>query len=144
LVPEALMITSGGVVNAQTPARLLLLGLLVLFLAAGCAPGYNSRTGEPMSSRSELWSTVLIGVVAFVVGFLTAATMSVGGGLRRSHHHRHHTHVDWDRVSNDAAAVIRKELAEWRSAEHKEAANWDEFGHRLEDRLREELESNRE
>ena len=142
------MIASGGVVKAQIPARLLLFGLLALFLTASGAPKNvhyeKSFPGRWEDSRSDFWSVVLVGGVAFVVGFLAAATMSVGGGLPRAHRHRHHTAVDWDRVSRDAVAVIRKELAEWRGAEHKGAADWDEFGRRLEDRLREELESNRE
>ena len=135
--------------NAQISARLLFLGLLVLFLAAGCAPSkarYNAGTGESVNSGAELWSTLLIAVVAFVVGFVVAATMSAGGGFRHSHRHRHRhdTEVDWDQVSRDAAAGIRQELAEWRCAEHKEAADWDELGRRIEDRVREELKSNRE
>jgi hypothetical protein len=147
LIADVLMIVCGGNVKVKIPARLLLLGLLVLFLTATGAPRnvrYNKTLpGRAYSSGSDLGPVILVGVVAFIVGFLAAATMSVGGvGPRRRHRHRHHT--DWDRVSRDAVAVMRKELAEWRRAEPKEAPDWDEFGHRLEDRLREELESNRE
>jgi hypothetical protein len=148
LVAEALMIASGGVVKVQISARLLLLGLLLLFLTASGAPKNvhygRSQPGRWENSGSDLWSAVIVGVVAFVVGFLVAATMLESGGFRRSHRHRHHARVDWDRVSNDATAVIRKELAEWRSVEHNEATEWDELDRKLEDRLREELESNRE
>jgi hypothetical protein len=134
--------------NAQIPARLLL-GLLVLLLAAGCATASaadNAETGGAANSGAGLWYTLITAVVAFVVGFLVAATMSLSGGFRLSthrHRRRHRTEFDRNRGSQHIGAGIRQELAEWRCAEHNEVADWDELGRRIEDRIREDLRNHR-
>jgi hypothetical protein len=59
--------------NAQVPARILLLGLLVLLLAAGCAPGnvrYSAETGKPANFWAGLWHGLII-IVTFVVSLFT-------------------------------------------------------------------------
>jgi len=130
--------------NAQIPARILLLGLLVLLLAAGCDPGYvrhNAATGERADSWDWLWTGV-IAVIASVVGFLVGATMSRNGGIRLSfHRHRHHRRnaAGWNRIAQRIQDGTKQGLAEWRSAGHAEDADWGDLSRRIEERILKEM-----
>jgi hypothetical protein len=130
--------------NAQIPARLLVLGLLALLWAAGCAPAdvrYGADTAAPADSSAWLWDGV-IAVLAFVVGFLVAATMSRAGGVRlssRRHRHRRRTEAGWDRVGQRIRAGTEQGLAEWRSAENIADPDWGRLSRRIEERIVEEM-----
>jgi len=131
--------------NAQIPVRFLLLALLALFLAAGCEPGYvryNRVTGEPMGSGVDVWYTLITAVVAFVVGFLAAATMSRNGGIRLSlHRHRHHrrTEAGWNRVRQRIQDGTRQGLTEWRGTGQAGDPDWNDLSRRIEERILEEM-----
>jgi hypothetical protein len=164
------MILSGGIVNAQIPARILLLGLLVLLLAAGCAPGnvrYSTETGKPANFWAGLWHGLII-IVTFVVslftkdvgvyepnnvgwgynlGFLLGCMISLGGGIRSTTHRRRRWHErDWDRVGRHIGDSVKEGLASWRTQERPAESDqdWDELGRKIEQRIREEMKKNRE
>jgi len=130
--------------NAQFSVRLLLLGLLVLTLTAGCGPGYvryNAATGERTDSWDWLWTSV-IAVVVFVVGFVVGATMSRNGGIRLTHHrhhHRRHTEAGWNRIRQHIQTGTDQALAEWRRVEQTGDANWGDLTRRIEERIVEEM-----
>jgi hypothetical protein len=159
------MMSSGGFMNAQIPARILLLGLLVLLLAAGCAPGnvrYSAETGKPANFWAGLWHGLII-IVTFIVslftkdvgvyepnnvgwgynlGFLLGCMISLGGGARsatRRHKHRHEP--DWDKVGDQLAAKVR---AQFDDEMKREEPDWDEFSRQVEARIREEMKKNRD
>lgn len=131
--------------NAQIHVRFLLLGLLMAVLAAGCATGYvryDTTTGAPIASGADIWHTVITAVIAFVVGFLVAATMSRNGGIRLSlHRHRHHPRntAGWSRIRQRIQAGTSQGLAEWRSVEHTGDADWGDLSRRIEERILEEM-----
>ena len=128
--------------NSRIALRLLLFGLLVLPLAAGCAPEprYPAEGGSS-SSGGWLWSA-LIGVLAFIIGFLVGATMSRNGGIRLGHH-RHHRHrrteAGWNRISLRIQDGTKQGLEEWRGAGHAEDADWGDLSRRIEERILEEM-----
>ena len=130
--------------NAQIPVRLLLLGLLMLFLAAGCASVNASDNAEIAGSALSFdWSwSILIAVLSFVAGFLAGAVMSRSGGIQLTHHrHRHHrrNEAGWNRVRQRIQEGTRQGLAAWRSAEHTEDADWGDLSRRIEERILEEM-----
>ena len=66
---------------ARMLGRLLSVGRLILPLAAGCASSnarYNAETAGPADSWGGFWS-ILIAVLALVVGFLVGATITRNG-----------------------------------------------------------------
>ncbi len=127
--------------NAQTPFRFLLLGLLLAALATGCGTGYvryDPETGARTTFGADIWYTIVTAVVAFVVGFIVAAAMARDGGVRLSlRRHRHHrrTAAGWNRVRQDIQAGTAQALAEWRSAGHSEDADWAGLSRRIEERI---------
>ena len=143
-VMETLTMLFGGVMSTLFPARLLL-GLLVLLLTAGCATTGAPATAEPGgpdNPGAALWYTLVVAAVAFVVGFLVAATTALNGGIRiTSHRHRHmrRTEAGWERVSRRIEAGTRRGLAEWRSAGHAEDPDWEDLSRRIEQRILDEM-----
>lgn len=156
--------------NVQIPARILLLGLLVLLLAAGCAPGnvrYSTETGKPANFWAGLWHGLII-VVTFVVslftkdvriyepnnvgwgynlGFILGCCISLGGGARSVRHRRRRWHdADWDRVGRHVGDSVKEGLASWRTQERPAESDrdWDELGRKIEERIREEMRKNRD
>jgi hypothetical protein len=155
--------------NARIPARILLLGLLVLLLAAGCAPGnvrYSAETGKPANFWAGLWHGLII-VVTFVVslftkdvgiyethnvgwgynlGFILGCCMSLGGVARGTHRRRRRHEPDWDRVGRHIGDSVKDGLASWRAQERPAESDqdWDELGRKIEQRIREEMKKNRE
>ena len=128
--------------NSRIAVRLLLLGLLVLLLAAGCAPEprYPAEGGSS-SSGGWLWS-VLIGVLAFIIGFLVGATMSRNGGIHLARHrHGHHrrTEAGWNRIAQRIKDGTSQGLTEWRGAGHAGDADWADLSRRIEERILEEM-----
>ena len=126
--------------NARIPVLLLLLGLLILPLAAGCA--YNSaEPGGPADPSDWFWIG-LIAVITFVVGFLVGATASRNGGIRvsrHSHRHRRRTDAGWNRIAQRVKDGTSQGLTEWRSAGSAEQSDWGELSRRIEERILEEL-----
>ena len=144
--------------NAQIPARILLLGLLVLLLAAGCAPGnarYSIDTGRPANFWAGLWHGLII-IVTFIVslftsdvriyevnnvgwaynlGFILGCCMSLGAGAR-SATHRKARKRDWDEVGDQIAAKVR---AQFDDEMKREEPDWDEFSRQVETRIRDEF-----
>jgi hypothetical protein len=156
--------------NAQIPARILLLGLLVLLLAAGCAPGnarYGVDSGRPANFWAGLWHGLII-IVTFVVslftsdvgvyepnnvgwgynlGFLIGCMISLGGGARSvRHRHMRQREPDWDQVGRHIGDSVKDGLASWRTQERPAESDqdWDELGRKIEERIREEMKKNRE
>ena len=144
--------------NAQIPARILLLGLLVLLLVAGCAPGnvrYSQETGRPANFWAGLWHGMII-VITFIVslftkdvgvyeannvgwaynlGFIFGCCISLGSGAR-SLTHRKARKRDWDEVGDKIAAKVR---AQFDDEMKREEPDWDEFSRQVETRIRDEF-----
>ena len=124
--------------NARIPV-LLLLGLFVLPLAAGCAAGINSvDKGSPM----DWFWTGFIAVTSLAVGFLIGATMSRSGSMQlnhRSHKHRRRTGIGWKRLGQRIQAGTRQGLDEWRSTGNAEQPDWGDLSRRIEERIIEEM-----
>jgi hypothetical protein len=145
-------------------SRLAILAVLVLVLAAGCAPGnarYSREAGRPANFWAGLWHGLIV-IVTFVVslfagevgiyevhnvgwgynaGFILGCMISLGGFARGAPRRRRH--ADWDRVGKHIGAGIKEGLSSWRSQPQKEDADWDELGRRIEERIREEMKKNR-
>jgi hypothetical protein len=129
---------------ARIRCRLLLFGLLILPLTAGCAANnarYNAETGGPADSWGGFWS-ILIAVLALIVGFLVGATVARNGGIRISTH-RHHRHrraqAGWDRIARHIQDGTKQGLAEWRSTGRAEEPDWGDLSRRIEERILEEM-----
>jgi hypothetical protein len=124
--------------NARIPV-LLLLGLFVLPLAAGCAAGINSvDKGSPM----DWFWTGFIAVTSLGVGFLIGATMTRSGSgqlSHRSHRHRRRTGIGWKRLGQRIQAGTRQGLDEWRSAGNAEQPDWGDLSRRIEERILDEM-----
>jgi len=121
---------------------ILLLGLLVLSLTAGCATNNARYTGEgggPVNSWSGFWN-ILLPVLTFVVGFIGGAMMVRGDGVQlRHHHHRRRTEAGWHRISQHISDGTQRGLAEWRSAGQTSEPDWDDLGRRIEENITAEL-----
>jgi hypothetical protein len=148
-VIEALEIFPGGVVNARIPARLLLLGLLALFLTAGTASaGVRFHVDSDRPSNPPVWVwDVLIAVVAFVAGFLVAATIARSGGIRltsRRHGHRRRTEAGWNRISRRIRAGTEQGLTEWRGTERVGDADWGNLSRKIEECILDEMRNNQD
>jgi hypothetical protein len=137
--------TFGGTMNAQIHVRFLLLGLFTAVLAAGCGTGYvrhDPTTGAPITSGADIWYTVVTAVVAFVAGFLVAATLSRNGGIRFGlHRHRHHrrNNAGWNRIRQRIQAGTSQGLAEWRGTQQTGDADWADLSRRIEERILDEM-----
>ena len=157
--------------NAQIPARVLLLGLLLLLLAAGCAPGnarYSVETGRPANFWAGLWHGLIV-VVTFIVslftrdvgiyeshnvgwaynlGFILGCCISLGGAARSAVHrrHKHRREPDWDQVGRQIGDSVKEGLSSWRQQERtsESEADWDELGRKIEERIREEMKKARD
>ena len=129
--------------NSRIAVRLLLFGLLFMPLAAGCASDNTRYPADGGSSGSGGWFwSALIGILAFIIGFLVGATMSRNGGIRLGHH-RHHRHrrneAGWNRISLRIQDGTRQGLEEWRGAGHAADADWGDLSRRIEERIVEEM-----
>jgi len=130
--------------NARIPVRFLLLGLLVLPLAAGFAPGnvvYGAETGGSAQSSAATW-TVVIAVLAFAAGFLAGATMAKSGGMQLNlHRHRRHRRnaAGWNRIAQRIQDGTRQGLAGWRSTGQAGDADRDDLSRRIEERILDEM-----
>lgn len=131
--------------SAQFSARLLL-GLLVLLLAAGYATASAADPADvgqpidpeaqPTNTGADLLYTLITAVVGLVLGFLIAATM---GTFRRSphrHHHRHRTETGWNRISERVAATMSRMGTFLRSSRrhhhrHRTEAGWNRISERI-------------
>ena len=124
--------------NARIPA-LFLLGLLVLPLAAGCAPGVKSV--DKGSAVDWFW-TGFIAVTSLAVGFLVGATTARSGGLQlSSRRHRSHRRNEggWKRVQQRIQDGTSRGLTEWRSAGNAGHPDWGDLSRRIEERIFEEM-----
>jgi hypothetical protein len=137
----------GGVVNARIPARLLLLGLLALLLAAGSASAgvrFHMDSDKPTSPPAWVWDGI-IGILSFVVGFIVAATIARSGGIRlvsRRHGHRRRTEAGWNRIGRRIRAGTEQGLTEWRSAGNANDPDWDDLSRRIEEHIFDEMRRN--
>jgi len=146
-------------------SKILLAGLLVLALVAGCAPGnvrYSQETGRPANFWAGLWHGLII-IVTFIVslftrdvgvyeannvgwaynlGFILGCCVSLGGGARGVvHRKKHRREPDWDKVGRQVGDSIRDSVASWRKQERPAESDqdWDELGRKIEERIREEM-----
>lgn len=147
---------------------LVLLAVIVLALvfAAGCAPG-NERWAS-VDNKAGFWAGLwhgLIIIVTFVVslftrdvgiyeannagwgyniGFLLGCMISLGGGARAGTRHKRRVKItapDPDRVARRVERGVRDGLrrAFADRAESFSDSEWETLGHRIEERVREEL-----
>lgn len=148
--------------NSPCLTRALLLGLLVLLLTSGCAPGnarYSEETGRPANFWAGLWHGLII-VVTFIVslftsevgiyephnvgwayslGFIIGCSISLGGAARGSAHRKRRRETDWEKVGREVGESVRQGLASWRQEERASDSDWEELGRRIEERIREEM-----
>ncbi len=148
-------------------SKLVLVALLILVLAAACAPGnarYRAEIGRPANFWAGLWHGLIV-IVTFVVGlftkdvgiyesnnvgwgynagFILGCMISLGGAARSAAHKRRRAEPDWDRIGRNIGDSVRQGLSSWHSAEQKEAADWDELGRKIDERIREELRKHRD
>lgn len=148
--------------------RIILVGVLLLVvLAAGCAPG-NERWAS-VDNRANFWAGLwhgLIVIVTFIVslftrevriyegnnvgwaynlGFLLGCMISLGSGARASARRKaRRVEMDWDKFGRQVAVSIREGLQSRTTAGEDIAAGseetrWQELGRRIEERVREEL-----
>ncbi len=149
--------------------KILLVGLLLVLLAASCAPGnvrYSAETGKPANFWAGLWHGLII-IVTFVVslftkdvgvyephnvgwgynlGFLLGCMMSLGGAARSARRRRRRYEHDWDRVGRHVGESVKEGLASWRTQERPAESDrdWDELGRKIEERIREEMKKHRD
>jgi hypothetical protein len=138
--------------------KILLAGLLLLILVAGCAPGnarYSQETGRPANFWAGLWHGLII-IITFIVslftsdvriyesnnvgwaynlGLILGCCMSLGAGAR-SVRHRKAKKRDWDEVGDKIAAKVRAQFADEMK---REEPDWDEFSRQVETRIRDEF-----
>ena len=141
--------------------KTLFIGLLVLILLAGCAPGnarYSQETGRPANFWAGLWHGLII-VITFIVslftsdvgvyesnnvgwgynlGFLLGCCIALGSGARSSCRRKKRKETDWDKVGREIGDSIKEGLASWRK-EKATDSDWDELGRKIEERIREEM-----
>jgi hypothetical protein len=142
--------------------KTILIGLLVLILLAGCAPGnarYSQETGRPANFWAGLWHGFII-VITFIVslftkdvgvyepnnvgwgynlGFILGCCVSLGGAARGTIHKKKRRETDWDKVGRQVGDSIKEGLASWRKEERATDSDWDELGRKIEERIREEM-----
>ncbi len=142
--------------------KTLFIGLLVLILLAGCAPGnarYSQETGRPANFWAGLWHGLII-VITFIVslftsdvgvyesnnvgwgynlGFLLGCCIALGSGARSSCRRKKRKETDWDKVGREVGDSIKEGLASWRKEERATDSDWDELGRKIEERIREEM-----
>jgi hypothetical protein len=147
--------------------KTLFIGLLVLILVAGCAPGnarYSQETGRPANFWAGLWHGIII-VVTFIVslftkdvgvyepnnvgwaynlGFILGCCVSLGGAARGAVHKKKRRETDWDKVGRQIGDSIKEGLVSWRKEERATDSDWDELGRKIEERVREEMKKARD
>jgi hypothetical protein len=138
--------------------------LLLVILAAGCAPG-NERWSS-VDNRANFWAGLwhgLIIIVTFVVslftrdvgiyeannigwgyniGFILGCMISLGGGIRGATHRKAKVKVsggDWNKLGDKIASGVREGVRSGMAGHDVSDADWDELGRRIEERIKEKL-----